>query len=376
VASGIVSREIAGDLLDLIPAGPPGTFEGMYDFALDLHRRLDPEGTGDLVWSPYSVASALALAAAGARGDTYEELRNALGAAPDELGLAGAADLGDAEIAVANTLWLRAGLPVEEAYERAVRGFPGAAVHDADFASDAEGARQAINSDVAKTTRELIKDLLPPGAVGAGTAAVIVNALYLKAAWRDPFPRKATLPVPFHGPGGRRRVPMMRRTGHMAYAEAGGWRMVSLAAAGGLVTDVLVHEEERVPAPETLRRLYDAARQVRVDLTVPRFRAESQAGLAGPLNALGVRTAFTDDADFSGISPVPVRIDRVEHKAVLDVDESGFEGAAATAVAMVLASAEVGPPVEFRVDRPFLVIVRHPPTEAVHFLAQITEPAT
>lgn len=348
----------------------------MYDFALDLHRRLDPEGTGDLVWSPYSVASALALAAAGARGSTYEELRNALRAAPGELGLADAAAVGDAEIAVANTLWLRTGLPVEEAYERTVRGFPGAAVHDADFATDAEGARQAINSDVAKTTRELVKDLLPPGTVDDRTHAVIVNALYLKAAWRDPFPRNATLPVPFYGPGGRRRVPMMRRTGRMAYAEADGWRMVTLAAAGGLMTDVLLHEEDRLPAPATLRRLYDATRQTKVDLTVPKFRVESRAGLTGPLNALGVRTAFTDRADFSGISTEPLRIDSVEHKAVLDVDESGFEGAAATGMTMVLASVSTGPPVEFRVDRPFLVVVRHPPTEAVHFLAQITEPAT
>src|SRR5690242_978251 len=182
----------------------------MDDFALDLHRRLAPSGAADLVWSPYSVASALALAAAGARGGTYEELRNALGATPDELGLAGAADLADAEIAVANTLWLRAGLPVEEAYERAVRGFPGAAVHEAGFATGAEDARQAINADVAKTTRDLVRDLLPPGTVDARTAAVLVNALYLKAAWHTPFPRSVTAPVPFHGPGGRRSVPMMR----------------------------------------------------------------------------------------------------------------------------------------------------------------------
>jgi serpin B len=344
----------------------------MYEFALNLNRQLAPEG--NLVWSPYSVASALALAAAGARGRTYDELARALGAAPDDLRLAEAAALADAEIAVANTLWLREGLPIEEAYERAADGFPGAAVHNADFAGAAERVRQTINAEVAKTTRELIRDLLPAGSVDVHTAAVIVNALYLKVAWQQKFAERDTVPAPFHGPGGRRRVPTMRRTGHMPYAETGGWRMVTLPAGGGLVADVLLGPEDGELSPELLRRLYDAARSVKVELSVPKFRVEDQASLAAPLGALGITTAFTDDADFSSMTPEPVRIDRVEHKAVLDVDEEGFEGAAATAVIMVPAGMDMSRPVEFRVDRPFLVVVRHPATEAVYFLARVTEP--
>ncbi|MDN3356992.1 serpin family protein [Actinomadura sp. DC4] len=344
----------------------------MYEFALNLHRRLASEG--DLVWSPYSVASALGLVAAGARGRTYDELARALGAAPGELGLAEAAALGEAEIAVANTLWLREGLPIEEAYDRAVRAFPGAAVHNADFAGDAERVRQTINAEVAKATRELIRDLLPGGSVDEFTTAVIVNALYLKAAWLHTFAERGTVPAPFHAPGGRRRVPTMRRTGRMPYAEAGGWRMVTLAAAGGVVADVLLGPDGGELSPGLLRQLYGAARSVKVDLSLPRFRVESQASLSAPLGALGVATAFTDDADFSGMTPRPVRIDRVEHKAVLDVDERGFEGAAATAVMMVPAGMDMSRPVEFHADRPFLVVVRHPATEAVYFLARITEP--
>jgi len=343
----------------------------MYEFALNLHHRLAAEG--DLVWSPYSVASALGLTAAGARGRTYDELVQVLGAAPDELGLAEAAAIEDAEIAVANALWLREGMPIEEAYERTARRFPGASLHNADFAGDAEGARQAVNAEVAKVTRELIRDLLPAGSVDARTAAVIVNALYLKVAWQHAFATGDTAQVPFHGPSGRRRVPTMRRTGRMPYAEAGGWRMVTLAAGGGVVADVLLGDGG-APSPATLRELYGAARPAKVGLSVPRFRVESEASLADPLRELGVTTAFGGDADFSGMTPARVCVDRIQHKAVLDVDEQGFEGAAATAVMMVLASMDMSSPVEFRVDRPFLVVVRHPATEAVYFLARVTEP--
>ncbi len=342
----------------------------MYAFALNLHRLLASDG--DLVWSPYSVASALGLAAAGARGRTLDELTRALGDAPGDLGLAEAAALDDAEIAVANTLWLRAGLAIEEAYERAAGAFPGASLHNADFAADAERVRRTVNAEVAKATRDLIRDLLPPGSVDADTAAVIVNALYLKVAWQQAF-AKGTAPAPFHAPSGRRSVPTMRRTGHMPYAEADGWRMVTLAAGGGVVADVLLGDGS-APRPETLRRLHEAARHVKVELAMPRFRVESSASLRGPLSELGVRTAFTDDADFSGIASAPLRIDRVEHKAVLDVDEDGLEGAAATALIMVPAGMDLSRPVEFHVDRPFLVLVRHPGTEAVYFLARVTEP--
>jgi serine protease inhibitor len=344
----------------------------MYEFALNLDGRLD--ATGNRVWSPYSVASALGLAAIGARGRTYDELVRALGAAPGDLGIAEAAALDGAEIAVANTFWTREGLAIEDAYQRAAAGFPGAALNQADFARDAEGARRAINAEVAKATRELIRDLLPAGSVDAQTTAIIVNALYLKAAWQRVFAKSETRPVPFHGPGGRRRVPMMRRTGHMSYAEVGGWRMVTLAAGGGVAADVLLGPDEGAPSPRLLRSLYDAARSVKVELSVPRFRVESQTSLTAPLGALGVTTAFTTDADFSGMTPEPVQIDRVEHKAVLDADEDGFEGAAATAVIMVPAGMDMSRPVEFRVDRPFLVVVRHPATEAVYFLAHVVEP--
>ena len=345
----------------------------MYEFALTLGPHLATEG--NLVWSPYSVASALGLAAAGARGGTYDELARALGAAPGELRLSEAAAPRDAEIAVANALWARDDLPVEDSYRRALAGFPGAAAHSAPFAADPEGARHAVNADVAKTTRDLVKDLLPPGAITPDTFTVLVNALYLKIAWRKAFGEHATRPGTFHAPDGPREVPMMEQTERVQYAEQDGWRLVTLPAAGDVVADVLLGPDDvAMPSPGTLSRLYGAVRPVKVTVTLPRFRAESALSLAVPLSRLGVVTAFTDDADFSGISAAPLRVDEVAHKAVLDVDERGLEGAAATAVLMVPAGMDLSTPVEFRADRPFLMIVRHPASEAVYFMARVAAP--
>jgi serpin B len=354
------------------------------DFALALYGELaeDQPAAGNVVWSPYSVASALGVTAAGARGATHDELARALGGEIAELGreLSAAARLKDAEVAVANSLWARLGLPFEDDYRRAVLGWPGGALHAGDFRGDPEAARGKINADVEKTTRGLIKELLAAGTITSQTAAVIVNALYLKVAWQQAFEDSATAPRPFAAPSGRRKVPAMRQVQRMPYAAAGGWRMVSLPTQSDVVVDVLLPDDPGTDLTEvgagTLTGLYDAAAPVQVDLTLPKFRVETAATLNGPLGGLGVVTAFDPErADFSGITPERICVSKIVHQAVLRVDEQGFEGAAATAVVMRLASA-FGPSrtVEFRADRPFLLLVRHAATGAIYFLARITEP--
>lgn len=346
------------------------------EYALNLHHELPADG--NVVWSPYSVGSALGIAAAGARGRTYDELAAVLTPGGELEGtaalLAEASTLADAEIAVANSLWMRQGLTFHEAYQQKVLSWPGGGLRVADFEHDPEGSRRKINSEVEDVTRGLISELVPAGAVHALTAAAIVNALYLKAAWSNPFGEGATRPRPFHAPSGTRDVPQMRLEERFRYAAAAGWRMVSLPAEGGLSADVLLPDSDAaVLTAEAVAALHDAAASRKVDMALPRFRIETDCPLNDALAQLGVVTAFVDGADFSGISDEPFAIDQVLHKAVLDVDEQGFEGAAATAVMMKLTSLDTAVPIRFHVDRPFHVLVRHR-SGAIFFLARVEEP--
>ena len=356
----------------------PGSHVPHLTFALDLHRALDVPG--NVVWSPYSVASALGLAAAGARGATREELATALAPGGDLAALADllarAAAPGEADVAVANTLWTRDDLPIEDSYAREVRSWPGGGVRRARFRTDPDGARVEINADVARTTRDLIVDLLAPGTVDPDTAAIIVNALYLKVAWLVPFPERDTRPAPFHAPDGDREVPTMSCRERMTYAVAGGWRMATLATAGDVAVDVLLPDDEgtRLPDSGALRELYDAGRPATVRLSMPRLRVRTGAELVEPLARLGVRAAFGRAADLTGITREPVHLDRVVHEAVLRVDEQGFEGAAATATVMRTVSFDASEPVEFRVDRPYVMLIRHTGSGAIYFLARVERP--
>jgi serpin B len=349
------------------------------DFVLALHRQLPAEG--NLCWSPYSVAAALGLAAAGAGGATRDQLAAALAPGGDLPGLvrmlAESVSLPAAELAVANTLWIDQRLRVRDTYQQAVLDLPGGAWHIVDFQHDPDGSRVKINDEVERTTRGLIKDLLSQGMISPETASVIVNALYLKVAWLTAFEPAATAPAAFQAPSGTRQVPTMRQTESLRYAAAGGWRMVSLPTAGQVMVDVLLPDRVGLPlTAEVVAGLRAASRPTKVELTLPRFRVEHAAVLNHPLQRLGVTAGFRrSEADFSGITTDErIFIDLVVHKAVLRVDEQGFEGAAATAVVMRMVSVDLTTPVPFHVDRPFLVLIRHPRTGAVYFVARVTEP--
>ncbi|HWE89475.1 MAG TPA: serpin family protein [Pseudonocardiaceae bacterium] len=361
-------------------------------FALSLHRAIAPDPNVAACLSPYSVASALGLAASGARGDTRAELTSVLLGDPDgsltEHGavLAEAASLaadGRGEpptLGVSNTLWAAEGLAVHRKYTEDVLAWPGGAVRQAPFHSDPDGSRNMINSAVSDTTRRLIRELIPNGAIDRSTVATLVNALYLKTSWRNSFPEPATDSRPFHTPGGTRSAPTMRLVKRLDYAAVDGWRVVVLPAAGGvdavvLLPDAPLADAEPALTGPRLSALLAAPQQTEVELYLPKFRVTGKVPLRPVLENLGAPTMFTPRADFTGISAEPIAVSSVWHQAVLTVDEHGLEGAAATALVMVaMAMARRPEPVVLRIDRPFLVLVRHRASGGGYFLSRVVEP--
>ncbi|ASR35198.1 serine protease [Prauserella marina] len=362
-------------------------------FALSLHRAI-AAGESNACWSPYSVASALGLVATAGRGPTADEVAALLAGAPVDVSgqaelLSAAARLsarassrGSEEpvLAVANTLWAWDQLTVKQGFRARLETWPGGGVASAPFVEEPEKARAAINADVAATTRGLIPELLPSGAVRANTAACLVNALYLKVAWATRFAEADTTGAAFHAPSGTRTVPTMRRTGKFGYAAARGWRIVTIPAEGGVEAVVLL-PDDALPARESavdeaeLAELLAAPTSAEVALSLPRIALDLRADLREPLAGLGVSTMFGSEADFGPLTDDErMAVSDVLHQSVLRVEEGGIEGAAATAVTFRLTSMPAGKPVEVKVDRPFLLLVRDAETGALYFMARVVEP--
>ncbi|HEX4705336.1 MAG TPA: serpin family protein [Pseudonocardiaceae bacterium] len=294
-------------------------------------------------------------------------------------GAAGAAD--PPVLAVTNTFWTREDTPIRHGFTAELGRWPNASVRAAPFHTQPETARRLINTDVAATTRGLIPQLLGPGSITLSTAATLVNALYLKAAWRNRFPDRGTAPCPFHTPAGPITVPTMRLDKRLGYAAGDGWQVVVLPAAGDVEAVVLLPSNDLGTAEaaldaDTLAGLLNAPVVLPLVLYLPKFRVRVRSNLTTALDTLGVRTMFTDRADFGGITDKPLSVSSVRHEAVLTIDEQGLEGAAATAAVMraMALHRDIAEPVVVRVDRPFLFLVRHRTSGVVYFLARVTRP--
>ncbi|HEX6354806.1 serpin family protein [Actinophytocola sp.] len=361
-------------------------------FTLNLHRATAPDPTVNVCWSPFSVASALGLLAQGARGLTRDELAvllvgeksgdiAELGARLKRAGVLAPARGNEDEpvIAVANTLWTDDAVEILASFVDELGRWSSGKVREAPFQQNPAQARDMINLDVAKTTRDLITSLIPDGAVTKDTVSALVNALYLKCAWRYRFIDGATTPMPFHTPHGVRDVPTMVLAEQIGYAATDGWQVVSLPAVGGVEAFVLLPDGDLARAEpdldaDRLARLLAAPRRQQVQLRLPKVDVRTKVDLTTPLAQLGAGTVFTNAADLSGITAMRLAVQAVLHEAVLKVDEQGFEGAAATAVMMRMVSMPLGTPVDLHVDRPFLLVVRHQETGAVYFLARVVDP--
>jgi serpin B len=383
-------------------AAVEGAAEADAAFGADLYRLLTQDAT-ETVFSPASVACALQMALCGARGDTAAELARALhldgpGSAPADAAGAAAQGLrlltallgevaarGDVTFRAPNTMWVQSGLALLPEFTARLRDAAAVAVHDTDFAAAPEAARTEINRVIAEQTAGKIADLLPPRSVGNLTRLVLASAVYLKAAWAQPFDQKATGDAPFYpdGPGGPgMTVRMMRGTAARSYLSRDGYQAVLLPYVDGRLAMAVVLPDgpldalRPVIAAGGLRGLLADMTRHQVTLSMPRFRLEADFNLVPALQRLGVHVAFTGDADFGGITEDSrLQIGAIAHKAYVDVDERGTEAAAATAVMIRAAAAIRTPPrVTMTVDRPFLFAIVDTATWLPLFLGQVSHP--
>jgi serpin B len=363
-------------------------------FAADLYRTLTADADNVCV-SPTSIAQALGMLYGGARGQTAAELAralrfddgihaelNALGQALSGRGRGARAKDGQPfRLRVVNQTWGQRGFPLQPAYLDLLAAHYGSGLRELDFKADHEAGRATINGWVAEQTEDKIPELLTEGLITPATRLVLTNAVYFNAAWADQFEPRATRPGDFRLLSGETvQVPLMRQTETLPTARGEGWRVVELPYDGRELSMVVIVPDDmaafeaelsgqRLEAVLSVQRSYK-----RLSLSFPGFEFRTSIDLKEKLEALGVRQAFTRDADFSGMTGgKDLFVSAVVHQTFVDVDEEGTEAAAATAVVMA-PTGMPEPPTAFDVDRPFLFLVQDAATGAVVFLGRVADP--
>jgi serpin B len=371
-------------------------------FALDLYGRLAARG-GNVFFSPYSINKALAMAYAGARGDTAAEMAAVLHL-PDDQEQAHRSFLEmrrlinrnfsgsllskpRVQMAQAAALWGQSGYGFQEPFLKRLDECYGARLNEVDFWAG-DSARQTINAWVEKQTAGKVPQLFGPDTLGRSTRLVLASAIYYKGEWLSPFPKDSTRPEPFLVSRDRRAdVPMMTQTDAFKYAEVAEGQMLEMPYDGkGLAMLVVLPRDvdglaalEKSLTATQLAAWTSRLRQQQVQVSFPRFKMEGAFALPETLKALGMKTAFVQgEADFSGMNGgrEPLWLGAVAHKAFVDVNELGTEATAATGVAVEgTIGLPQGPTVPvFRADHPFLFAIRDVQTGVILFLGRFVQP--
>lgn len=380
------------------PLTPADAARATNDFAWDLYAQLHG-GSGNLFFSPASIELALAMTWTGARGETaaemgrtlrlprgqYEEfatVAEAFGQLQHDL----IPDEPTATLRIANRLWGQQGFGFRPSFLDPLATHFEAGLQEVDFRNDTEAARQTINSWVEEKTEDKIQDLLPSGSLQRDIRLVLTNAIYFLGKWQRPFQGSDTADRPFHlGDGSSVQVPTMKQKGHFQYTDDDQTQVLSLPYRGGEIEMLVVLPREKDGLAGLEARLdqdlldswSSGLAEASVDILLPKFTLTGEFSLAKVLGAMGMQRAFTNAADFSGMTDGQgLAISDVIHKSFVDVYEKGTEAAAATAVTMRLTSIQAPDQdtIAFIADHPFLFLIRDVETGTVLFLGRLTDP--
>ena len=366
--------------------------DAMNGFNFEMYNELGIDSDENVFFSPYSIFTALAMTYEGARGDTAAQMKNVLGFEQnDEVSLCSFGRIYnllniDAEYTLntANALWTKKDYPFLEEYLRFIDNYYMGKATDVDFTNPSEAA-EIINSWVEENTGGKIEDMLSSNDITPGTVLILSNAIYFKGLWLTQFDVEDTIDRDFEITSTEIvQVPTMVLTGSeesFNYGETDDLQILELPYKGDAVSMIIILPKEnnissvdQILNNENLATWMDSMYPTDVDIYLPKFTYKTEYNLKEMLMAMGMDISFTPGADFSGMNGYGgLFIEKVLHKAFVEVNEEGTEAAAATTV-HVMESSISEPPKVFDADHPFLYLIQHKETGTILFMGKVVDP--
>jgi len=366
------------------------TVDASNRFAFELYERYS-SGNGNILFSPYSISTALSMVYEGAGGETADEIEDVFHfiEEPSERRPAIASIHNtlngkdrDYELHTANALWMQEDYPILEDYVDAVVNYYSGEANSLDFSGAPEESRVTINDWVEEKTNDRIKDLFPPNSIYPDVVLVLTNAIYFKGDWLVEFDEESTSKELFHvSPTEGVEVDMMSLQGErFNYTETDEMQILELPYTGKDVSMILIlpngnnlAKVESTLSCDELGVLTERLEESVVDVYLPRFKLETKYFMKEDLIEMGMPIAFTPSANFTGISKEEgLFIDKVIHQAFIEVNEEGTEAAAATGVAIPLGATQ--PNTVFRADHPFIFIIQDRVAGTILFMGRVANP--
>ena len=361
-------------------------------FAFGFFEKVfDEEVAGDdnnFMVSPLSLSMALAMTRNGAAGETKTAMQETLkmGNASDEEVNSYYKKLKEAllktdpttKLSIANSIFTNKFVTIKPDFITTNESNYDATVQSVDFTNYA--TVNIINQWASDNTNDLIKKVIDK--TNENDLMYLLNAIYFNGKWTTEFDAGNTSGKPFTSEGGTtQQVDMMKQKARFNYTEDQILQMVQLPYGNQAFSMMVLLPKEGKKLQDVVAAtrqsdywsgLASNLREAEVDLFLPKFKTEYSKKLNGVLTKMGMGIAFSDDADFSGMTDIPARISFVKQDTYISTDESGTEAAAVTTVGMGLTSMPSQPrKVVFNADRPFIYLIQENSTGAILFMGAV-----
>jgi len=361
------------------------------EFGLDLFNEVNAnEEAGNVMISPASVSIALGMAYNGAENSTraaFDSVLNYDGLTRAEVNEV-MLDLIETLVTdskgnlleIANSVWYRTGFPVFQGFIEMNKTYYDAEVNELDFS--APGAVDEINGWVADKTHDKIPEIISE--LSPETMMILINALYFNCLWETEFDKDETATEMFYNEDETQygQVEMMKTESNFKVASTEDFLAVELPYRNNKFSMRLFLPDKKIGVDGLISMLngetWDQWMEKFTEMddqqvNLPKFKFDYRRSLADDLVNMGLGVAFTDEADFSGISDIDLLISDVIHKTYIDVNEEGTEAAAVTAI--VFETTSMGPvPSVIRFNRPFLFAITENTSNSIVFVGKVTEP--
>ncbi|NLX66907.1 MAG: serpin family protein [Bacteroidales bacterium] len=354
------------------------------NYSFDLYHKLRHEEENILL-SPLSSYYALLLAYEGAEGQTKEEFEKVLHIREISRKTMNSLLLPLSDTLqgyhISNAIWTDNDMVLKKKYKQAITCIYSSEIKQTNF-QNKEVATSAINGWISQKTNDKIREVVNSSDIADSTSLVIVNSLYLKGEWRNKFDKERTNPAPFFVDAeNQSNVDFMNATETLPYFENESYQFISKPFKDSSLSFCVVLPkalfgidalEEKINV-EFLKETLDSASPAQTNISIPKLRLETAWRIEDALQQMGLKAAFSNQSDFSGITDMPLSLGKVIHKAVIELDEEKAEAAAATTGTFYirgLPSYHI-----FKADHPFLFFVIDNHSKTIFFMGRYNKPS-
>jgi len=368
-------------------------------FTFNLYSKIGAE-EGNLAFSPYGIFSNLSLLYFGANAETATQMKevlhlgdigsNFLNSFHQELIRLSQKSQNGYQLHIANALFPQEGVRFLPQFQQIGNEIFEAELETVNYSKPAK-ATEIINKWISDKTQKKIPQMLREGDLDPSTSLILANAVYFQGQWLYPFVAKTTKQAPFHIPSKPTiEVEMMQQIHSFPYFENEQMQAVflpfkrenkeqpPLACLILLPRNDLLDVENHLKE-ENLKSWISSSKQTTLDLQVPKFCIRKRINLNDPLRELGMRSAFSLNADFSKINgATDLFLSKVLHETYFSFQENGVEAASATTSHVAVKSAPMPPEkvTLFVADHPFVFLILDTESKAILFMGRVANPTT